>query len=741
MKIRENKKKQGSFFNNLFTAFKDFIDPDKEEILFTDISQGLGNKIAYQKFSDFTWPLWLSEAEDFYSLNYRSTPSPVLLNTNFREWQTFTNYLSNDEINIDRSGMITGPGHSPWSVEFWFVKDGEKVYHPQNIYTGITAARNHKTGEINLSGNFGKARFMEKIAGGKSNIDEAMVSYEINTDGAGDQLFAVIRPYNCCGIGGVDNISFDASGNLLKINGKYSVAFDKKPDSTFTGSGTAGDVDCVSGYPGSSVDCSYGMASMSFGFNLKKGANVINLRISLDPGRSLSSMKLDYGKSFKEFQTFSELRLNEGLKIEMPDEQLTKYFQQSKITLFNNNAGDFNPENTDGFRNLYFFSYAMNRAGLEQESEKLVNRMLEKFNYNLKKPEYTSVISGSYLLNSFYECYIHKRESEFLQRYFPVIRKLGDFIYSFSTGIHSIGQLPGNTLKNHYIKEPADSDFVIILAAMINISYLARCMGIFGDEVKYKNEAERIQSIVRNIIDKRKAESPDDFSGFRSLILFPDAIISSYKDEELREFFSCFTDEKNFPVHEHLYGIDMFSSALILIHLISLKDSRFSNFYEKFFSLIDDFFTLPEFVDPILKRGVWGNGNSKIIAALILIIIRNRIFLDRSERLEIFPSPVKTWFEAGRKIKIDDALTRYGKISFVAETYESEIKLTFTGLPKFIPSDIMINLPIDTSIVESDDFILKRKAGNSYIINGWPSVIRFTIPGKFNHSQSPADTL
>lgn len=128
-----------------------------------------------------------------------------------------------------------------------------------------------------------------------------------------------------------------------------------------------------------------------------------------------------------------------------------------------------------------------------------------------------------------------------------------------------------------------------------------------------------------------------------------------------------------------------------------------------------------------MKRGVWGNGNSKIIAALILIIVRNRVFLDRAERLEIFPCPEKEWFETGKKIKIEDALTRYGKISFVSETTESEIKFTFIGLPKFIPSDIMINFPIETSIIESDDFILKRKTGNSYIINGWPSVIRFPL--------------
>jgi hypothetical protein len=729
LKIRESKKKQGSFSDSLSSKFKDFIDPEKEEILFNDISLGIGNRVAYQKFPDFTWPLWLSKAEDFYSLDYRSSPNPLLLNTNFREWQTFTNYLSNDEIHIDRCGMITGPGNSPWSVEFWYLSK-DILYQPQDHLSRIMPVRNYKTGEISIAGSYGNTKFRQRIAGGKSNIDEALVSYEINTDCTEDIVFVVLRPYNSHAIGGVNDISFDSSSYLLKINGKQSIAFEKKPDIIETGSGNNGDVKCSAESFTGSVTCSYGMASMATGFYLQKGNNILNLRIALDKNSSLSKQKFDFSKAFKEFQSFSEMRMNEGLKLEIPDEELVKFFRHSKITLFNNNVNDFNPEKIEGFRNLYFFSYAMNRAGLELESEKLVNMMLEKFKYNIKNPEYVSVISASYLLNAFHECYIHKRDSSFLQSYFPDIRKLGDYIYSFSTEVHSVGQLPGNTQNNHYIREATECDFIIILSAMKNVSYLARCMGIFGDEVKFKNEAERIQSIVKNVLEKKKNITMEKFSEFRSLITFPDSIISGYKEDDYKEFFSSLTDEVNFPLFDHLTGIDLFASALILIHLISLKDSRFSSFYKKFFSLIDDFFTLPEFIDPISKRGVWGDGNSKIIAALILVIARNRIFLDRAERLEIFPAAEKNWFEPGKKIKVDDALTRYGKISFTSETYEDEIKLTFTGLPKFIPSDIMINLPLETSMIESDDFILKRKTGNSYIINGWPSVIRFSTTNK-----------
>ena len=44
---------------------------------------------------------------------------------------------------------------------------------------------------------------------------------------------------------------------------------------------------------------------------------------------------------------------------------------------------------------------------------------------------------------------------------------------------------------------------------------------------------------------------------------------------------------------------------------------------------------------------------------------------------------------------------------------------------KYVPPEIIINFPFKTKIIGEDDFIVKKKKGNSYYINGWPTVIRF----------------
>jgi hypothetical protein len=137
------------------------------------------------------------------------------------------------------------------------------------------------------------------------------------------------------------------------------------PDHILAGSGEIGDVDCLSLNNAESVECISGMSTMALGYNLNKGDNAFHLRISLEKEKSLPKYKINFEKAFKEFKSFSDMRMNEGLKINLPDKNLTKYFMQSKLTLFNNNQSDLNFERIDGFRNLFFLSYALNRIGLE----------------------------------------------------------------------------------------------------------------------------------------------------------------------------------------------------------------------------------------------------------------------------------------------------------------------------------------------------------------------------------------
>ena len=84
-------------------------------------------------------------------------------------------------------------------------------------------------------------------------------------------------------------------------------------------------------------------------------------------------------------------------------------------------------------------------------------------------------------------------------------------------------------------------------------------------------------------------------------------------------------------------------------------------------------------------------------------------------------------FNAGSRIRVENATSRYGLISFTLDASGDEIRISFSGSPKYLPPDILVNIPFDTTIIPGDDFIFKKKTGYNYIISGWPSSLRFTI--------------
>ena len=87
--------------------------------------------------------------------------------------------------------------------------------------------------------------------------------------------------------------------------------------------------------------------------------------------------------------------------------------------------------------------------------------------------------------------------------------------------------------------------------------------------------------------------------------------------------------------------------------------------------------------------------------------------------------PQEDWFNPGSEISVENAPSRFGLISFRVVSTINEIQMHFDQLPKYIPPDIMITLPFKTKIHPGDDFIVKKVIGNSHIINGWPSIIKF----------------
>jgi hypothetical protein len=360
----------------------------------------------------------------------------------------------------------------------------------------------------------------------------------------------------------------------------------------------------------------------------------------------------------------------------------------------------------------------------------MINQMIESLSYNDKKKDFNTSISLAYIISSFNELYMHKRDSGFLQDNFTEIRKIGDYVYSFCSEIHSLSALKSNAEPNNLMNEALERDIFVFYLAMSGMAYLARCMGIFGHESRFRNEADRLQAIIRDSYDRKRSASVLHGYDFSGLLAFPERLYLSPGEEEYSKLFRNLFISDDFPVIDRVYGVDMFSGLSVLNQMLAIRDDRIFEFLDKLLGYTDDFFTLPEYVNPVTGKGSWGNGNSKVLASLLFSVMRNIFFIETADRLELFPVPDERFFAPGKRLKIENAPSRFGLLSFTLEAVEKEVRITFTGLPKYVPADIRINLPFDTKIMEGDDFILKKKVNNTYFINGWPSSVRFQVTGK-----------
>jgi len=724
--IDRKRKTKGSFFEEITAGIKDIVDDSKERNIVDFLSEGLSNRILFEKFNNFHWPLWLECTTNPSSDRCSAYPNPLLLNTAYREWQCFTNYLSSSEITIDRAGMISGPSSAGWSVEFW-VFNGGKLHRPQYDHDNNSIRRNTATGEIVFVWDTENFSLTEKIAGSRSSVDEALISVELNIRKGGRSgfLLAVVRPYNNRTLGRVTSIDVDKGNGLISVNGKCLIGFDTAPEEVLTGSGVSGDIDKSLETGENRVNCGSGMSTAALKYSAESGKKIFNFRISLNENAALPPVKINYINHFREFNLFSEMRLSEGIKADLTDTDFKALFLQSRLSILNINKSDIEGNDVEDYRKLYFFIYSFCRTGALDAGETFFKQKLESFVFEKKNISIEDVVKGCFLINSCYEIFIHKRETGFLQVYYPALRGVADFIYRFSVNMHEADSIRHSTNIHSFAVPRNITETVYIYSAVSNISYLARCMGIFGDESKFKNESIRLQSLITDSLNREKTSS--ELSAVSSLFSLPDKVMISLKYDEYKDLITGYLSEAGFPVKHPLYGIDMFSSAVILNHMFTSGMNEADFNFDRLADYIDDFHVVPEYIDPASGKGSWGEGNSKIVTAVLFAILRNRLFIDGSDRLELFPAADSRWFNTGSRIRVEDATSRYGLISFNMEIFNDELRLSFSGSPKYLPPDILINIPYNTNIIQGDDFIVKKKTGHNYIISGWPSSVRFTI--------------
>ncbi|MBN2400870.1 MAG: hypothetical protein JXN64_00575 [Spirochaetes bacterium] len=630
-------------------------------------------------------------------------------------------------------------------------------YRPQERISSVAQNRETDTFIINTKWKEANFELVESIYGINEDADSFAVDINcILHKNLSSCLFIVIRPYNSVSLGGVGSIDYNEKTKVLKINGKERIYFESKPGYILAGNSIAGDIDFNRrSEKADNVKCAFGMAAMAFGYKLTRGGNDYNLRINLSDHVMLNTARMDYIKLRNKYIEYTNIKIKDGFKISFPEKTFQNWIYGAKISASNFPYEDSSKAvhlcNTD-LKSIFYIISGYNRLGFFHETLKILELTTDRIKAK-EKLMFQNVLDRCYFLNAVSDYFRLSRDIEYLKVKYKYLRNIILPLIQYSQAFKGDKRkYKKNSIENYYVLEYHIHDLLLISYTFNECSYMARCLGIFNDEKKFNKENFRLEELIADEIKNFKSAVPDggassendgnenyesdadikparyknEYSGYNIFAGYPFRV-KALTDKDLKaiigQISGIFTEN---PLYFKSIGCcDMFFSVIFAINLLIVKNARVHSIIEKLFEFGKEKYILPDYTNPKTGCGTRGEGDSLKVICLFITLLRSVIFIDSQDKLDIFPVPKAEWFIEGSEISVEDAPSLFGKINFKVISTKNEVQFYFTGLPKYLPPGIAINLPFPTKIKQEDDFLVKKEMGNSYLIHGWPSIIRF----------------
>ena len=697
------------------------IDPGQGS---SEIAVGKKNFIIFQKHPGFRWPGWVNSVTSPESPGYRPFIYPALNNFSMRGALSFSNYISPNSALIDPSGMLY-TSYSPWSIEIWILVDGT-LYRPSGNLPDVRVTRSVPDGMLLFSFENKLFSVDARLYGGRTSSDEAFFSINtVKRTKKDAYILAAIRPYNAGTLGGIRSIEFNPEKGGVAVNGRRDIIFPvSHRDFYIVKNGKDIDPSIPSNF-GTAEDKT-GMASFAASYSIEPAGTEITLRISLDSGSELEPHRVDFDSAEKIFIDHHSSLINKGMNLTLKDNLFKEWFYALKSTVLNFRYNEIRIRGISDFKRIKeqcSAVWALSRMGYTIEAINIYEEILSSIDIKNIPRDIRTLAGVSWILKSAADIFLYTRDVEFISGKRDRLSRLASYAHAVASKIRGPEDLKENTIEICFIPEGHLSDLIPAAAAFEGYSYIARTLGLFGEELKFAALSKKVQKIL---LEHTEIYDPDDeffynyvFSGFPFQL-------SLFTGEKIKDIMNAV---------RNLYGenrIFVKSAGSVSAAEISMAVngiiSGSRRGVDKVFEIMSS--RQGEFQVPALYSSPGGltlsaEPNSIFSSSLLFGALKTMLFHDIEERLIFFPFPVDSWFRPGKKFSVSSAPSRYGLLSFSVVCTEQEVHITFDDIPKFIPPEIVINLPFDAGIVPGDDFLVKKEINSTFVINGWPPLVRF----------------
>jgi hypothetical protein len=670
-------------------------------------------------------PAFIPRGFNLYTINYTH-----------RDWTMIGNLAREREAIVDPRGAVT-PWLDGWSLDVWLEVDGA-LFVPSRLADADIVQSLHENLPIVITEFRAMNLRVQTQVFGAEHDDAEYVVEQIEIDNPTSAprratLFIAVRPFNPEGVALVHDLEFhDAAIFVNRALGARLPRPDAFGCSRFREGDVALALPSLNGK--ARIHCDAGLATAVAAYRLELAPNASNtLAVSMPMQRV--ERDADDPSPLPRIAPAEDLRaasiaawrdkLAQGMRVRLPDERLQNAFDANKAFLLLLHDGD---TITPGpytyhqfwFRDAAYLLNALDKLGYHDEARAVI----EKFPRRLQKDGYLSATEGEWDSNgaAIWTMVEHARLSgdwNIVSRDYWSLLRMAAWINSkrqktkdgrrTTERLLHFGLLPPGPSAEHL--GPSDYfywDDFWGLAGLRDAARAAETLGQKEDAQKLRaNQAAFRADIEASLaaVAARLGRAAMPASPYRRLdaamigslaALYPLRLFDA-NDPRIVDTIAALKETAWF---EDAYFNHVGHSALgtyLSLHVAQChlfqRSAEAWNIIQWVLRHASPTFTWAEGIHPITRRGGMGDGHHGWAIADFLLAVRNALLFEEDDHLVITPALPEDWTIENSVIKVENAATYFGKVSFTMAFGARTGTLVVNGDWRAAPAHIEWHLP------------------------------------------------
>ncbi|MBI4788724.1 MAG: hypothetical protein HY782_16965 [Chloroflexi bacterium] len=681
-------------------------------------------------------PAFIPRGFNLYTINYAH-----------RDWTMIGNLDRAREAIVDPRGAVT-PWFDGWSLDVWLQVDG-KLFAPsrlaqveQSLYENLPiVVTEFQANDVRVRTEVFAA---EEEDGGEWVVEQLGVE---NPSSAPRRctLYVAVRPFNPEGVSLIKRLEIRESEGTILVNDAVGIVL-PKPDGVAVSDFANGDVAlALPALNGKTrVESKAGLATgvAAYHFDLAPGESkswVVQMpmtKVERDeddptplphPHTPILQLRAHTIAAWR-------ARLAQGMRVRLPDERLQNAFEANKAFLLLLHDGD---SITPGpftyhqfwFRDAAYLLNALDKLGYHAESREVI----EAFPRRLEKDGYLRATEGEWDSNgaAIWAMVENARltgDKELVARHYWSLLRMASWINSKRQqkefGAHQ-GLLPPGPSAEHL--GPSDYyywDDFWGLAGLRDAAIVAEWVGQAKDAEKLQRNFESFRADVDASLAgaaARLGRAAMPASPYRRLdagmvgnlaALYPLRLVAP-DDPRIVDTLAALKEtawmEDAYFNHVGHSAFGTYLSLHAAQCYLFQRDPQAWKIVQWVLAHASPTFTWAEGIHPITRRGNMGDGHHGWALADFLLVVRNLLLYEENDHLVITPTLPEDWTLENNVIKVEDAPTYFGNVSYTIAFGERTgtlvVNADWRDAPEYVEWDLPFALREAGTDVESAEII------------------------------------